>query len=81
MSPLKLTILLHYYASSEDFDPGNPNISMFLNELFNEGLLDESVKDDNIDETYHYLTDKGRAYIDYILATPLPTMKWEIVRE
>jgi len=72
-SPLKIEIMFECYCASAE--PGRnmlPNIwaseaaTRVRNELKAEGLIDEDMQ----------ATERGKAWVDFICATPLPEMVW-----
>lgn len=78
MTPFELDILLHYYAHVDDhpvmFD--RPPIWPETRDAFKaQGLLAEKDPDSDRKALYH-LTNRGRAYIEAILAMPLPVQVW-----
>ena len=68
-TPNNLDILLHYHCSSaqhERFDA--PAVQEGIAYLVQQGLLDRA--------DFPAVTDKGRAYIEHILAVPFPEQAW-----
>lgn len=80
MSPLDIEIMLHYYASGgqygRDKDGGHcpsdaPAVRDSHMQLAKDGLLGY-IKGGNGYE----ITDRGRAYVDFLKAVPFPVAKW-----
>ncbi len=77
MTPMKLSMMLHFYAIREAF-PGksrtSPAYAQFAHELLTEGLTERPSKEEQ--ERYpgwaYRSTDKGRVFVKALLATPLP---------
>lgn len=65
LTPLHLEILSHHLNKEDG------NIQICTNELTNLGLLEF----DNASGFYS-ITDKGKAWLEHVLETPMPTMKW-----
>lgn len=81
MSPLKIRILLHYFAHPVDEYP-MPN-SHAIDELFGDGLLTDRVADASDHRRYnaYTTTPKGDAYVEAICSIPLPVQLWVIPKE
>ncbi len=77
MTPFELDILLHYYGHADDHPvvARNPPIWKETRDAFREkGLLET---DTTMESTATYrLTERGKAYIDAMLALPLPVQIW-----
>ena len=79
MTPFELDILLHYYSRADDhpvmFD--NPPIWPQTRDHFKaEELLGERPADKRHGDALYYLTERGKAYIEAVLALPLPVQVW-----
>lgn len=79
MTPFELDILLHYYGHADDhsvmFD--NPPIWTATRDAFKaEELLGERPAGKSGSDSLYYLTDRGKAYIEAVLAVPLPVSRW-----
>ena len=81
MTPFELDILLHYYTRCEDHEVVHRHPPIWPETraaLFNEGVI-ERVPKSSLTENYtctYRLTERGKAYIEYVLAVPLPVVKW-----
>lgn len=70
ISALELRILLHYYYSPDPWgSEGGVAVNHAFSRFYAEGLLDRC------DGGRTYLTEKGKFYVEHILATPFPEMK------
>ncbi|MBN9356183.1 MAG: hypothetical protein J0I15_07030 [Herbaspirillum huttiense] len=82
MSPLKISMLLHYFVSPTDFRDGDfsaPAVREAINDFLQEGFLREAGR--GSDEQYkaaYFITDKGRFYVDALCAVPAPVAVWTI---
>lgn len=77
MTPLHIEIMLHYYAMGDDFRGGDfsaPAVGEFLEWLDDEKMIYRSLSG----HPKFRITDKGRAYVDYLRAVPLPVVKYVI---
>jgi hypothetical protein len=72
MSPVQITMLLHYYARCEE--PERPNRHV-INELLEAGLLEPQVPVGEATALWK-TTEKGRFYVERLCTLPLPVMKW-----
>jgi hypothetical protein len=80
MTPLHIEIMLHYYAMGDDFMGGDfsaPAVREFVDWLNAKGMIEPSSRDRPVLVAY-VITDKGRAYVDYLCAVPLPVVKYVI---
>lgn len=69
MTPLHLEILMHHYVSPTPFRATGEVIAQYTQNLIDMGLLRC--------ETHCILTtDKGKAWFERVLNTPMPTQKW-----
>ena len=76
MTPLQLSILLHYYGHADDYREGDfsaPAVRKAI-DWFREdaGMLEISRRSQR---TYD-LTEKGTFFVEYICSLPLPVGKW-----
>lgn len=75
MTPLHIEILLHYNSRPCDMEHMDaPAVYDYCQDLLNLGILTF----ENLDgaRNSYKLTEKGHAWLDGILATPLPVQKW-----
>lgn len=70
MTPLHLEILFHWYQSNEPFRTDTVAVLQFTNELLNNEILNDYIP--NRPGKLYEVSQKGKAYIEMILATPLP---------
>ena len=81
-APLYLNILLHYYsmacpyAEQDEAHRTSPSVSKFHKDLIDDGLIEQG--NENFPEMGYRVTEKGRAWVDHILSTPLPEQRWEV---
>lgn len=80
MTPLALSILLHYYVGGgDDFRQGDftaPAVRDTINVHLYERLLENNSQGD--DDRIYRLSERGRVFIDYLLAQPLPVQVWQM---
>lgn len=78
MTPLQITMMMHYYASAAPYaldDPthaNSPAVKSQREKLVNVGLLQECP--DCL--SGYRTTTRGDAYVDAICKLPLPVQKW-----
>lgn len=79
MTPFEFGILLHYYCRAEDHEAlslGQPILRETMGRLIVDlGLL---AHDSPHEGCTYQLTEKGRAFIDFALATPMPVQRWAL---
>lgn len=70
LTPLEMEMLLHFYCRPTPFEtPANADlVSQSLRRLHDAGLIDRM--------DFPSTTDKGRAWVERALSTPLPVQKW-----
>lgn len=76
VSPLCLQIVLHYAIHFTDFRDGDfsaPAVRDLLNWLHQEGVIDPMLPNSHIK---YVITDKGRAYVEFLIQMPFPVAKW-----
>lgn len=72
MSPFELRFLLHCYYSPEPFEAiTNKVIGDFAEQMLTEGILLKAEE-----KNCYTVTEKGRVWVERILATPQPIQKW-----
>lgn len=81
MTPFELDILLHYYAHTVDHPVVEENPPIWaetLDAFLSEKLLQHNPKvpPPGYSGRIYCLTERGRAYIGFVLEVPLPTTKW-----
>lgn len=78
MTPLQITMMLHYYAiaapySKEDEDHANsPAVTEQRGWLLNADMLRYSSKS----SSGYEVTERGAAFVDALCSLPLPVSKW-----
>lgn len=84
MSPLRISILLHYFCSPTDFREGDlsaPAVREAINDFLQEGFLREAGRGgDEQYKAHYFITNKGRFYADALCAVPAPVAVWSIPR-
>lgn len=85
MSPLKLQMMLHFYAVCEPFAPEktrtSPAYTQFVRELLRDGLIERPTKEQQkkCPGWAYRATEKGRVFVQALLETPMPVAakpKW-----
>jgi hypothetical protein len=80
MTPLKISILLHYYACGDDFRGGDfsaPAVREAISEFTASDLLAPTpLESDNGPE--FTITERGRVYVEALRAVPLPEKRWVV---
>jgi hypothetical protein len=81
MSPLALKVLLHYYVTPLLFEKNSAHDLELeaITEFIRQDLIKWRAAGD-VRDGHHALeiTDRGRAYVEAILATPYPVIRWVI---
>ncbi len=78
MSPLKIRIMLHYYAIPRPYD-GTARAGQFISELVADGLLASAiVSSPQPGDRDYNLTPRGEAYVEALIEMPLPIETWVI---
>jgi hypothetical protein len=80
MTPLQIEIMLHYYARTEDYRFGDfsaPTVKEAIEVFCRGDMLNFTNKADYPNAAY-VITEKGRAYVDYLRSVPLPVVKYVI---
>ena len=79
MTPLELSILIHYRGSAADFRFGDfsaPAVRQAIDWFKGSAeMLEPTNKDEHPDATYR-LTAKGQFFVDQLCAMPLPVSVW-----
>ena len=71
LTPLHVEIIMHHYISPGSFRADTETIRSYRQYWIEEGCIEY-----NGGETTYVVTDKGKAWIEKILSTPMPTQKW-----
>ena len=78
MSPLKISILLHYYCIGEDYRDGDfsaPAVQQALDDFCEEKMLQPMVNDHRHgpNDTRHYeIAERGEVFVKALQELPLP---------
>jgi len=78
MSPFQLGILLHYYScldEAEEVKRNPPILEETMQQFVADGLLEPATHDHGAS---WQCTDKGKFFVEYICALPLPEHSWTI---
>lgn len=80
MTPLQLTMMLHYYAIAEPYALRQPEHagSAAVRDQRHELVMLELLRPVCGNASGYEVTDKGRAFVDALKSTPLPVCKWII---
>ena len=74
MTPLEIDMMLHFYCRADSYPwRGAPAEQAALQRFREEGLVVEPL---NVDKVK--LTDRGRAYVNFLMDMPLPVAKWSL---
>lgn len=79
MTPIKLEILMHYDRCLDDYrngDFGNADVRYAIDDLVKAKLIDPTPSK----YASFVLSDRGRCYVDALLAIPLPVPVWAMPR-
>mgnify|MGYP001171530968 CR=1 FL=1 len=71
LTPLHIKILLHYYVTFEPFSPDTETFRSYREFWIASGCLEYEGGD-----TPYVVTGKGKAWLERVLSTPMPTQKW-----
>lgn len=80
MTPLEISILLHYYCSGTDFRDGDfsaPAVREAIDRFKENGSLQLSTDDDNM-QSILVRTDKTCVYVEALCAVPEAVQRWII---
>jgi hypothetical protein len=73
MPPLLIMIVLHYHITGYPESPpqeDSPATKKFIEQLCDAGILE------HVDVRHYRITEKGRAWVRMICATPYPEQQW-----
>jgi hypothetical protein len=71
MSPFHLEILMHYLVSPAPFRTDNQTFREYRQYWIETGCIEAGKSSGE-----YCVTDKGRAWMDKALSTPMPVQKW-----
>lgn len=77
MTPLELSILIHYRGCANDFRDGDfsaPAVREAINTFRDDLLLLEAT--DGLTRAGYRLTQRGHVFVDALCETPLPVQSW-----
>lgn len=80
MTPLEISILIHYHCSPTDFRDGDfsaPAVRQAINEFKQTGFIKAAEPSDNVAAAY-IGTDKCGVYVQALCAVPEPIQKWVV---
>lgn len=75
MTPLQIQMLLHYHCSPTPFQPWGAAQSEALDMFREQGLIRK------MEGEVPTLTGRGRAYVEFLCAMPLPLERWSMDME
>ena len=75
MTPLHMTILLHYHTRPGDWDQLTETHSDFVLDHLKAGLLEPYKRGDS---QKYCISEKGEAWLDAALNLPMPEAKWVV---
>ena len=83
MTPLQLSILIHYYGHAEDYRFGDfsaPAVREAIDWFNGDEDLLERVNHNDYPNAAYKITEKGRFFVEHLCSIPLPVPKhhWEI---
>lgn len=79
MTPLQLSILIHYRGSAADFRFGDfsaPAVREAIDWFRGEAGMLEPANHDSYPDAAYKLTTKGEFFVDQLCAMPLPVSVW-----
>lgn len=75
MTPLQLSILIHYHSLLGDFrDLDAPAVADAMNRFCDDGMIEYYI----FNSTKFRITEKGNFFVDYLCTIPLPVSIWKI---
>ncbi len=80
MTPLEISILIHYRCSPTDFRDGDfsaPAVRQAIDQFKDSGFI-RLTEDDDKAEAIYVGTDKCRAYVEALEAVPEPVQRWVV---
>lgn len=78
MTPIQITVLLHYYSQTDDYYGGDvepPSVRNAIEFLRKEAMLTENMSDTGLGPQ-DKITDRGRCFVEAMKALPLPVQTW-----
>ncbi len=81
MTPLQLSILLHYRGHATDFREGDfsaPAVREAIDWFRDDARMLEATNGNMHSSAAYRLTEKGEAFVEALCEMPLPVCKWEI---
>lgn len=76
MTPLKLQILLHYYAMATDYRDGDlsaPAVAEAVQDFLAGDMLQRG---ENSWGAAYSITERGRAHVENLCRLPFPILRW-----
>lgn len=77
MTPLELSILLHYYSSADDFREGNFS-SPAVREAIDNFIATDMLTEDATRQRNYILSFRAIYFIEFILTIPTPKTRYVI---
>lgn len=80
MSPLQISILLHYHCRTTDFRDGDfsaPAVRQSIDWMRDGSNLIQESNEDHCTRAY-MLTERGQTYVEALKAVPLPVQVWQM---
>ena len=77
MTPLLIEIMLHYHCRADDYRDGDfraPAVREGIDWLRDDAKMIEHQSGDRTN--MYRLTERGKAYVEYLQMIPLPTASW-----
>jgi DNA-binding PadR family transcriptional regulator len=74
-TPLEISILLHYATHADAFEPKTELSDCITAQYVKDGILERRDRDKPSTSKYA-ATEKGRAWLEIICATPYPVSHW-----
>lgn len=81
MSPLEIEILLWYFARCSDFRDGDFSAPAVRGAIDTFRDVDKLIEPIASGIASYQLTERGKAYVNALLAIPLPVCRWEIPQQ
>ena len=72
ITPLHLEILMHYFVYATPFRADSETIRSYIQYWVEVGCLEPT----DAGTLSYDVTEKGQAWINKVLSTPMPTQKW-----
>lgn len=77
MSPLGITMMIHFYARPEPWKNKSPAYEQLVKQFLEDGLITTEITCHDSDADYE-ATERGEAYIQFLMDVSIPVIKWEL---